>query len=538
MNGRERVTRILSGQPVDRPPLVPVLSLYGARLSGQETETYYTDPAAYVIGQSAVMDLFEPDVIFSPFVFTAEGVAFGGQDVCLACHPPNMKSYAVEQKSDIARLRLPDPHGHPRLRFVLEAVARMRDRLGHRAMICSPCPGPVDLPPLLMGLDAWFEIFLFDEPARRLVLDLAVEFYVRWANALLAAGADFVGTPVAFGNPTLVTRSQAEDVVLPTLRRAFAEVKGPIVFHHAGGSLGAYLGLYSDLPNVVGYLMDEADSLAEARREVGPGKILLGQLNATGLVGAPPNLVYDKATGILRERAGDPLFFLSTSGADVPWQTEPAVLLALRDAVESLGDTTAGPTSSRTTLVSCSVFRPYIEGMDWGAAGPDRILLVDSALHVMPEELDVVLSSIIGYERSRGRRVLVAYGDCTSRLVEQCQGPGVRRVPMANCCAVLVGPERYRELRRDEIFAFLPEWAERWRPILQRSTGGDVATTREIFRFTNRGLVFLQPDEAAIPAARREEIVAAFALPASVERVTGHRFQAELRAALHVLREG
>jgi uroporphyrinogen decarboxylase len=537
MNGRERITRILSGQPVDRPPLVPVLSLYGARLSGQDSETYYTDPAAYVIGQSAVMDLIEPDVIFSPFVFTAEGVAFGGQDVFLAHHPPNMKSFAVKEKADIARLRVPDPHEHPRLRFVLEAVARMRDQLSHRAMICAPCPGPADLPALLMGIDAWFEILLFDEPTRTVMLDLAVDFYVRWANALLAAGADFVGTPVAFGNTTLVTRSQAEQVILPVLRRAFADVKGPIVFHHAGGSLGAYLSLYADLPNVAGYLMDETDSLADARRDVGPGKLLLGGLNATGLAGAQPRAVLDRATRILEERAADPLFFLATSGADVPWQTEPAVLLALRDAVDSRASVPSAPPSSRTTLVSCSIFRPYLDGMEWQGAGPDRTILVDSVLHVVPDELDTILSSIIDYERGQGRRVLVAYGDCTSHLVERCQGPGVRRVPMANCCAILVGPERYRALRRGEIFAFLPEWAGRWRSILQASTGGDSATSHEIFRFTNRGLVFLESEQARISAERREEIATALALPASVERVTGQSLQAELRSALQVLRE-
>lgn len=537
MNGRERITRILGGQSVDRPPWVPVLSLYGARLSGQDAETYYTDAAAYVLGQSAVMDLVEPDVIFSPFVFTAEGVAFGGQDVFLARHAPNMKSFAIKEKADIARLRVPDPHGHPRLRFVLDAVAAMRDRLGQRAMICAPCPGPADLPALLMGIDAWFEILLFDEPTRTVMLDLAVDFYVRWANALLAAGADFVGTPVAFGNATLVTRSQAEQVILPALRRAFADVQGPVVFHHAGGSLGAYLSLYADLPNVAGYLMDEVDSLPEARRDVGPGKLLLGGLNATGLAGAQPQAVFDKATRILDERAADPLFFLATSGADVPWQTEPAVLLALRDAVDSRASEPSAPPSSRTTLVSCSIFRPYVEGTDWQGAGPERTLFIDSALHVVPEELDAILSSIVDHERAQGRRVLVAYGDCTSRLVQRCSGSGVRRVPMANCCAILVGPERYREMRHAELFAFLPEWSERWRPILQKATGGDDATMREIFRFTNRGLVFVDSDRASTSVERREEIAGAFGLPAFVERVTGHRLQAELRSTLHRLRE-
>jgi uroporphyrinogen decarboxylase len=532
MNGRERVARIFGGQAIDRPPLVPVLSLYGARLSAQDSETYFTDASAYVTGQSAVMDLVEPDVLFSPFAFTAEGVAFGGQEVFLPRHPPNMKSFAVRQKADIARLRIPDPQRHPRLRFVLDAVARMRDRLGHRACVCAPCPGPVDLPALILGLDAWMEIFLFDEPARKAVLDLSVDFYATWANALLAAGADFVGSPIAFGNPDLVTRHQVEEIVVPTLRRAFAEVRGPIVFHHAGCTMGAYLPLYANLPNVVGYLVDEHDSLSDARRDIGADKILLGQLNATGLVGAKPDLVFDKATRILHERAGDPLFFLSTSGADVPWQTDPGVLLALRDAVESVRADT--PT---TTLLACSIFRPFVEGMDWQGPAPDRVLYVDSALHVVPDELETILDSLIRYERGdRGRRVLVAYGDCTSHLVERCRRVGVHRVPMANCCAILLGAERYRDLRRREIFAFAPEWTQRWRPILAKTFGPNPDTVRDIFRATNQGIAFLDSTRAPVESDRAREIADFFDLPTTREAVTGEALQDELRAGLRILR--
>jgi uroporphyrinogen decarboxylase len=538
MNGRERISRIFGGQPVDRPPFVPILGLYGARLSAQDSQTYYTDPSAYVIGQSAVMDLVAPDVICSPFVFTAEGVAFGGQEAFLPRHAPNMKSFAVREKADIARLRAPDPHRHPRLRFVLDTVTRMRDQLGDRAMICSPCPGPVDLPALMMGIDAWLDILLFDESTRSTVFDLAVDFFVVWANALLAAGADFVGVPVAFGSPNLVTRLQAEEVMLPVLRRAFAQVKGPIVFHHAGGPIGPFLPVYADLPGVAGFLVDQHDNLADARRAIGPGKILLGQLDAPKLVATSPAEVFAQATRILRERADDPMFFLSTSGPDVPWQTAPANLLAIREALEQVGEQRTGSKPAETTLVACSIFRPYIKGMDWQATGPDRVLYVDSALHVVPDELESILDSIIDFERERNRRVLVAYGDCTGHLVERCQRPGVRRIPIANCCAILVGAKRYRELRKDEIFAFLPEWTERWRPILQQAIGGDASMMRDLFRSSHQGIAFLDAVQHPVASQRQQEIAGFFDLPCTREQVSGQELHDQLRESLAQLRGG
>jgi uroporphyrinogen decarboxylase len=536
MNGRQRITKILTGQPVDRPPFVPVLSLYGARLSAQDSEAYYTDAAAYAVGQSAVMDLVAPDVLFAPFVLSAEGAAFGGEEVFLPRHPPNIKAFAVRGPSDLAHLRPPPPVTHPRLRYVLDAVSRLRDQLGDRAMICAICIAPVDLPAIIMGIDAWLQTFMFDEKGRDAVLDVTTSFFVTWANALFAAGADLIGLPVAFANASLVTRWQAELLIEPVLRRAFASVKGPLVFHHAGGTLGPFVSLYKHLPNVAGFAMDAGDSLSQARRDLGPDKILLGNLNGPTLATLTPSQAAEQSRQILQEREGDPMFFFGTSAADIPWDTQPATLLAIRDTVEA-GDarTPAPSTTPPTTLIACSIFRPFIESMDWEAPIPPRVLYLDSALHVVPEDLDALLESIINYERHRGRLVLVAYGDCTSHLVERCRQPGVRRLPVVNCCAALVGHERYHHLRKGEVFAFLPEWTGRWRPVLQKAFGGDEATLRAIFRATNRGIVFLESEQMQVPKSARREIVDFFALPSTTLSVSGEHLQTELRTALHAL---
>ena len=61
MNSMERIQAALAGKPVDRRAIAPVLGLYGARLTNCPLDQYYTDPAAYARGQSAVRETFQPD---------------------------------------------------------------------------------------------------------------------------------------------------------------------------------------------------------------------------------------------------------------------------------------------------------------------------------------------------------------------------------------------------------------------------------------------------------------------------------------------
>jgi hypothetical protein len=158
-------------------------------------------------------------------------------------------------------------------------------------------------------------------------------------------------------------------------------------------------------------------------------------------------------------------------------------------------------------------------------------------LHIVPAELQTLLDSILAYERSAGRKVLVAFGDCGDRLVEQCRDPDRRRLPIVNCCEALVGNARYRELRRGEVFAFLPEWSGRWRPLLAQSLASDEQTLRGIFRETNRAIVFIESPQAETPGETKREIADFFGLPTSTELVTGEALRASLRGKLRALRE-
>ncbi|MEQ8224253.1 MAG: uroporphyrinogen decarboxylase family protein, partial [Candidatus Eremiobacterota bacterium] len=107
MNSLERVTCAIRGEVSDRPPVSVTLSMYGARLTGCPLEKYYTDAAAYAEGQSAVKEIFQPDIIFTPFVLTAEGEAFGSRVKFFQNQPPNMSEPSVKSAEEFLKLPVP-----------------------------------------------------------------------------------------------------------------------------------------------------------------------------------------------------------------------------------------------------------------------------------------------------------------------------------------------------------------------------------------------------------------------------------------------
>lgn len=333
MNALGRVLAAARGEPADRRAFSLVLSLYGARLTGCSLSEYYTTPAAYLAGQRAVVDLVDPDILFSPFALTFEARAFGCALKHFPTAPPNVLRPACKGLSDLSALRAPDLANDPGLRYLVESTRLLSREFGSEKAIAAVLTAPMDLPALLVTIGEWIEALLFHPGIRDELLRRTSDHFVALASALLEAGANFVAIPAVFANPRFLTPQMIRDHVVPPLARAFARVPGPIVFHHGGNPLAAHLALFKDLPNVLGFALDHRDSFAEARAIVGERPVLLGNLSGPHLPGLSPEQAYTRTRNILSDRAADPRFIFCTSSADVPWSTPPEQINAVGQAV-------------------------------------------------------------------------------------------------------------------------------------------------------------------------------------------------------------
>lgn len=333
MNSITRVFAAFGGQPADRRAFALTLSLYGARLTNCPLNSYYADPASYLAGQRAVTELCDPDILFTPFVIPLEARAFGCELTASKNGPPNVKKPACKGLTDVDRLILPLIDADPGLTYLVESTKLLAREFGNEKPIAAVLTSPIDMPALLVGIDAWLEALLFQPEACLRLTTLAVSHFQNLAAAMLQAGASCVITPVMFANPRIVTPDIARQVATPVLTQAYGSLKGPVIFHHGGNRLAPFLDMFMSVPNVAGFALDQRDSFAQAREVIGTQPVLFGNLSGPHLAGMTADEASARTTAILDDRAHDPSFIFCTANADIPWNTRPETIVAIRDAI-------------------------------------------------------------------------------------------------------------------------------------------------------------------------------------------------------------
>jgi uroporphyrinogen decarboxylase len=327
----------IEGKPVDRRPVVILLSLYGAGLIDCPLEEYYTNAGRYVEGQLAVRETFAPDVLSVPFLLTAEGEAFGSQLTLRRDNPPIFERPVLKADDAWDKLPIPDVDSSPRLVFIREALRRLVREARGEVPVVAFALSPADLPIMLLGLEPWLKTVLFNETKARQLIDVTLSFFIRWTSALFQDGAAMVVIPQAFTNPLIVTVDIAKRLSIPALKKALAHVNGHFVLHNVGQPILPFLELYRDaaIGKVIGYVLDPADSFARAREILGPEPVLMGNFDAPSLNTRSAKAVSEACTSLLDERRDDPRFILSTAGPDVPLSTPAENILAMVEAVRN-----------------------------------------------------------------------------------------------------------------------------------------------------------------------------------------------------------
>lgn len=335
MKHTERIGAVMSGQFPDRTPYGVVTSVFGARLADIDLDSYYSHPGLYARGQAEVCALLDPDLIFGPFVLAYEAAAFGADVVPQFQAAPNIRKPAFDSVKTALAAIPPRTLTHPKVAWLLDSVKAMADMNQAGRLLVAPIIAPVDLPILLVGIEAWLDALLFDKATAAELLKRTQEHFKIMAEAYAAAGAQILASPIMMANPEILDEKSVRALLLPVLDHSFADLPVPLVFHHGGIRLADKLGLYVDLPKVTGFLLGELDSFAVARQILGNERLLLGNISgphfdAYGVIG-----IRKRLEKLSIERRADPRWIFASSGAEVPWRTDPAVLSVVREFFQS-----------------------------------------------------------------------------------------------------------------------------------------------------------------------------------------------------------
>lgn len=338
MNSLERVLSAVSGKPSGRRAVLLTLSLYGAKLTGCPLYEFYNDASKYADGQLAVKETFGTDVLLTPFVLTSIAEAFGSQVKYFSQSPPNMVKPAAPSFADFMKIDMSAVAEHPKIGYLHEAAAKIAAVRGKDTAVAAFFLSPVDLAPLVMGIEAWLEIILFDEAGAKKIIEAMSGFFIKTVNGFFERGAHLAALPAAFCNPMIATKKIVDEIALPSMKEAFAQLKGPVVIHHAGAPMLEFVDSLNELPNVIGFTVDQTDALDKVRDKTGVSKVLLGNIDGPTLNKRTPEQIRARCMSILNGRRDDPRFILASSSADIAFSTPEENIRAIIEAAEEFGE--------------------------------------------------------------------------------------------------------------------------------------------------------------------------------------------------------
>ena len=334
MNGYQRILAMLDGRPVDCLPQMPITMMFAADQIGVKYGKYATDYTLLVEGQIRTAEAFDFDYVSCISDPTREAADCGAQIQFFEDQPPAVDEVhaLLADKKALAGLQIPDPLGDGRMHDRVKAAALFRERVGGEKLIEGWIEGPCAEAADLRGINRLMLDF-YDDPAFvRDLFDFVLEMELDFARAQIEAGVDII--VVGDAAASLVGPQIYEEFVWPYEKRMCDRLHelGTRVRLHICGNIGRILEpigrLGCDFVDV-----DFMVPLDRARAAMGPEQVLAGNLDPVATVrnGTPETIT--AALAECHRQAGGR--YIVAAGCEIPRDTRPENLLALRDYARS-----------------------------------------------------------------------------------------------------------------------------------------------------------------------------------------------------------
>ena len=328
MNSRERVLNHLSGQPIDRLPLMPITMMFAADLTGARYHDYCTDYRVLADAQIRTADRFGFDYV-NTMSDPAREAADCGARVEYFEHTPVAlaEDHALlADKKALAHLKLPDPLGGGRMHNGIKAVAQLKQRVGRDKIVEGWIEGPCAEGADLRGINTLMLDFYDDPTFVRDLFEFVVELELRFARAQIDAGIDLMG--VGDAAASLVGPRIYQEFVWPYEKKLVdgLHALGTRVRLHVCGNTRFCLEDFGRLGCEIVDL-DSLSPLEDARRAMGPSQVLLGNINPVTILRDGDPATVTAAIAECHRQAGAP--YIVGAGCEVPRDTSHANLDAL-----------------------------------------------------------------------------------------------------------------------------------------------------------------------------------------------------------------
>jgi MtaA/CmuA family methyltransferase len=328
MTSRERVLAHLAGERVDHLPVMPITMMFACDQIGARYRDYCTDFKVLVEGQIQTAEKFGFDYVNTMSDPAREAADCGATVEYFDNQPVALveDQALLSDKSRLATLKIPDPLGGGRMFNGIQAIELFKQRLGSEKLVEGWIEGPIAEGADLRGINTLMMDFFDDPGFVRDLFAFVIELELRFAREQINAGADLIG--IGDAAASLVGPQIYQEFVLPYEKKLIDGI------HGMGGKVRLHIcGNTRKILAPMGRLeceivdLDSLSPLDEGRQQMGPGQVLLGNVNPVEILrnGSVPRI--ESAMAACHRQAG--ARFIVGAGCEVPRDTPAENLRAL-----------------------------------------------------------------------------------------------------------------------------------------------------------------------------------------------------------------
>jgi MtaA/CmuA family methyltransferase len=313
---------------VDRLPLMPITMMFACDQIGARYRDYCTDYRVMVEAQIRTAEAFGFDYVNSMSDPAREAADCGAVVEYFDQQPVALveDQALLADKTRLASLKIPDPLGGGRMHNSLKGLALYKERVGKEMIVEGWVEGPVAEGADLRGINTLMLDFFDDPVFVRDLFAFVIEMELRFAREQLKVGADLIG--VGDAAASLVGPDIYDEFVWPYEKKLVDGIHalgGKVRLHICGNTRRILEGMGKLGCDIVD--LDSMAPISEARQQMGPKTILLGNLNPVAVLRNGDAAGVTAAIAECHRQAGAP--FIVGAGCEVPRDTPAENLRAL-----------------------------------------------------------------------------------------------------------------------------------------------------------------------------------------------------------------
>jgi len=301
LNPRDRVLNALTGKSVDRIPVTAVTqtgTVEFMEATGARWPEAHSNPELMVKLALAAYELAGLETARIPFGLTVLADALGAEvNMGTIDRQPSVREHPYS--SGLSEFKIPENLLElKRIPVVLEAVHLLKEKVGGSLPVIVGFEGPATLAGHLMGIER-MAIWTRKKPVEvKRALEAATEVNVRYAEALVKAGADVLVPCDPSASSDLFNPKDFEAMIKPFLARLAEEIRAVKVLHICGKVTPIVRAMaetgYDSLS------IEEKVNMKEAKRLAGDLATIVGNISPakTLLLGTPQEVKKESVQAI------------------------------------------------------------------------------------------------------------------------------------------------------------------------------------------------------------------------------------------------